>query len=399
MTSGFSDPNNHVPELSPDDDWGDAEAHVAEIPQVTAVLPPRRIVTEIVEDGLRISPNVARDESPETPRRIEVQQINADVVRLEQEEPAPPRVDRVVAFHEKPERTEEEKRPQGERRDWGVAHSGSSKWIYAMGAGVAICVVLGIIALPKINAPNTPRSLPGDGAPAFVREQPPEGIDELNKLLTRQPEAIQIFRAFSQAAHPDEVGPLIRHSDALKETLRQHWKPMQISSQWQVPADAGWIVQELEGHPTALLDVVLPDFSPFRAYFVVESDQLLLDWKASTAFSTATFAELKSGEGDGSEIRGELSVATFYTSVFTEAHYQNLRLTAPDGETAIWCYAPNDSKARAVIAEKFQVGTIIQDQDQAKSAKITLHLVRGPQDALSNQWLIKDVLHLDWVSP
>lgn len=268
-----------------------------------------------------------------------------------------------------------------------------------MGAAVAIVVVLGIMALPKINAPNLPRKLPGDGMPVFEREEKPKGIDELNKLLTRQPEAIQIFRAYSQAAHPDEVSPLIRDSDALKETLRQHWQPMRLSSQWTPADDSGWIVMELEGHPSALLEMALPNFSQFKAYFIADNGRLMMDWKASTAFGTATFDELKSSEGDASEIRGEISVATFYTSVFSEANFQSLRLTSPDGEAAIWCYAPTGSNAHALIARKLQAGTIIQDQDKPGPAKITVCLERGPDGALPNQWVIKDVLHFDWVSP
>lgn len=407
MTSGFFDPNNHVPEVSPDDDWGDTEGHLAEIQQAAGVLPPRRSVTDRssnaaadgAESGLRIEPRLSREEDSEFPSQLEVQEINGTVVRLEQDEPAQPKVDRVVAFHEKPERTEDPQRPRGEGTEWGRVKRGSFKWIYAMGIGVAAAVVLGIAALPKINAPNAPRKLPGNAAPMRPVEEKPEGIEELNRLLTRQPEAMQIFRAYVQAAHPDEVVPLIRDGAALNETLRKRWEPMRISSQWEPAADSGWSVTELEGHPSAILDVALPDHSRFKTYFVADKDQFLIDWKATTAYGTSTFDELKSGEGDGSEIRGEISVATFYTSVFTEAAYQSLRLMSPDGESSLWCYTATGSDAHALIVRKLQPGSIIQDEESKGPVKITVCLERGPEGALPNQWVISQVHHFDWVSP
>ena len=132
MSSSLSDPNNHVPELLPDDGWGDAEAPAA----ATTILPPRRSaadrtgqVTE-VPPGLRIEANVARTESP---LRLEVQRFGADVVRLADTAPAPPRVERLVTFHESPVR-EKNDAELSQTREWGNSSRHPARWM--LGAGV-----------------------------------------------------------------------------------------------------------------------------------------------------------------------------------------------------------------------------------------------------------------------
>src|SRR6478672_1538214 len=66
MNPDFTDPNNHVPEVSPDDGWDDAKGFAASASTPVAILPQRRTAVEraammaVEEDspGLRIEPNV-----------------------------------------------------------------------------------------------------------------------------------------------------------------------------------------------------------------------------------------------------------------------------------------------------------------------------------------------------
>ncbi|MEO5917775.1 MAG: hypothetical protein ABIS50_26320 [Luteolibacter sp.] len=404
MSSGFSDPNNHVPEVTPDDDWGDSDGHVGEINVAVSVLPPRRSVADRAptvaaspENGLRIESSVIRNDTFETPRQLKVQEINGSVVRLEQEDSAPPRVERIVTFHEKPARLDGGKNPRGEGREWGRVHGSSPRWLIGTGAGIAALIVLGMYLLPKINATNAARKTPGSQMPLLEEDESPKVSEQLNWLLERQPEAIRIYRSFTQAAHFDEIIPMIRDGAVMKDTLAKSWQPMTVSSQWAPADDSSWIVVELAGHSCGLLEGNLPDHSKFAAYFINDHNRLLLDWKATTAYGTATFKELESGPCDGSEIRGVLSISTFYTANFPEADYQSFSLASPDEETAIWCYASRSSRDIGKIAQELQTGSIITEPKGPK--KMTLRLKRGPEGALPNQWLIEEMLHVDWVSP
>jgi hypothetical protein len=161
--------------------------------------------------------------------------------------------------------------------------------------------------------------------------------------------------------------------------------------------DPVWTVEEVGGRSCGLLEGTFPDHSAFLAYFINDNGRLLLDWKATGAFGTATFAELEKNEGDGSEIRGEISSAEYYGSVWREAAYQSYRFISSDHETGIWVYARRGGDAEAALSPLLGKGEIIQDAPNAQ--KVTLCLERGPVGSLSNQWLVREMLHKGWVAP
>jgi hypothetical protein len=409
MNPSLTDPNNHVPEVSPDDGWGDAEDFAAS-PATAAptALPPRRTVaerassaaatpSEAAPSGLRIDSNVTRGEQPDPTQRLEVQEITGSVVRLEQVAPSPPKVARQVTFQERPILEKGGKKTRGEGQQWGVARGKPALWIVGAGVVIAMVVVSAMMLLPSINAPNAPRDIPGLPTAGPIEEEPIESVEAMNALLTRQPEAMQIYRSYATASHVDDVIPIIRDGAALTETLREKWRPREISKQWTVDADSSWLVEILGGRACGVLSGKLPDQSAFTAVFTSVDDRLLLDWKATTAFGTATFAELNKSQGNPAEIRGVLSPADFYSFVWPEAEYRSYRFLSPDGENAIWCYALRGSFAEAAITPLFHQGEIIGDVKSSR--RVTVRLEHGPEGSLPNQWLIGDMLHPDWVSP
>lgn len=406
MNSSLLDPNNHVPAVSPDDGWGDAEGiSPATATGAAHVLPPRRTVmdrpstaaTTVAESGqtgLRIGSNVLRGEPKDSPQRLEVQEISGTVVRLDQQVPAPQKVPRQLTFHERPARDASSKKSPDESLQWGIARRRPTHWLLGAGAAVATIVVLAMMLLPAINAPNAPRAAP-DAAP-FVEEKI-EGIEAMNRLLAKQPEALQIFRPYATATRINEILPLLRDGDALKATLQAHWRPLEISKAWEPAADSVWTVLDVPRHPCGMLQGTFPDHSTFTAFFTNDGNQLQLDWKATTAFGTATFGQLASNQGDPAEIRGEISCAEYYSDIFPEVDYQSYRLIAPDGATSIWCYARRGGAADESIAPLLH-----RDEtggDLPRTRRISLRLERGPTGALPNQWSIREMLHIDWVTP
>ncbi len=393
MSSRFSDPNNHVPELSPDDGWGDVKAH----PMPTTVLPPRRSVADRtgpaaeVPQGLRIEPSVARTESG---ARLEVQEIGASVIRLEEVAPAPTKVERQVTFHERPVREKSDVELSGEKRDWGHSHRHPTRWIVGAGVVITAVVIGSMMLLPAINAPNKARALP---AAPIVIEEKLEGMEAMNRMFENQPEAVRIFRSYITATHADEILPLLRGGAALEETLRRQWRPTGIPKAWEPAAESVWTVAQSDEYPYGLLEGTFPDHEPFAAYFTNDGDRLLLDWKATTAFATASFSELEAGQGDPAEIRGMISASVFYGSTWPEADFRSYRLISADGEIAIWCYVRRGSVTEAAIAPLLEKGEIVEEN--VSSRKVTLRLERGPEGALPNQWQVAELLHTGWVNP
>jgi hypothetical protein len=400
MRNRQSDLRSDVPEDSPDGVWEDPKAIPpgGGLPPVS--LPPRRTAAETRPGradpgiGLRIESTLSRSDSS---RRLEVTELGGAVVRLDQAEKAPAKVERQYTFHEKPVLTLARKASAGEGRDWGEVQRHPVRWILGMGGAVTVLIVAVFLLLPLINSTNAPTRDPNALVLTVEEEEEVIGMEALDQMLAQLPDAMQIFRAYAQAVLVDDVVPLIKNGKSMEETLRRHWKPLGIPSSWTPDANSAWSVLELAGRPYGLLEGDLPEHRRFTAYFTRQNGRLVMDWKATVAFGTATFSRLAEGKGDASEIRGEISAADYYNAVWPEDQYRSFRLTSPDGETSIWCYLRIGDAAEAGLAPLFQQGEILGES--VGSLKTTLSLVRGAPESLPNQWLIGEMLRTDWATP
>lgn len=409
MNPSLSDPNNHAPDVSPGDVWGDGEAHISQEILPAAFLPPRRKEPEKAPDptpatgdaGLRIDLSSATRPEPQAAvPHLEVQEISGSVVRLDQPEmpPAGTKVPRhKPVFQKRPGRESLTKHPRGEGRDWGSAHRHPILWLGLASAGIVATVIGGMLLLPKINASVSPGIDSERHMLVVENEENIEGIEALNAIFSMQSEAVQIFAAYSRAADADAVIPLVRDGDALQETIRKHWQPRGLPAQWAPEPSSAWHVLDAGDTPFALIEGNFPDHTRFSAYFVREGARLVLDWKATEGFGSASFEELAKGIGNTAEVRGTISPAEFYSATWPENDFQSYRLVSPDQQTAIWCYARRGDAKGAEISRLFQQGEIIREAQGGR--KITLRLERGTAEALPNQWLIGEMLHIEWIKP
>jgi hypothetical protein len=402
MNARLSDPHQDVPEDSPDGVWEDPEEAARELPK-QVILPARRTLADPPaggapqEIGLRIESNFTRSDLPGPAKGLEVQEIGTSVIRLDQTEPVPPKVERQFKFHERPAREKSGKTGDGEGHHWGGGQRYPVRWILGMGGVVTVLVIAIFLLLPAINSANAPKKNPNEGALRVEEEEKVEGMESLNQLLTQQPEALKVFRAYSQASLAEEVVPLIKDGKALESALRSHWDPLRMPSAWKPDADSAWNVQVLAGQPYGVLEGFFPDHQKFSAYFILEEGRLSMDWKATVGFGTATFAQLSQGKGDASEIRGEISPTDYYNAVWPEGEYRSYRLTSPNEEESIWGYARIGDAASEEVVALFNQGEILGEPQNSR--KVTLRLVRGAEGSLPNQWLIAEMLHIDWATP
>lgn len=346
--------------------------------------------------GLRIESSIRHGEAS-PPSQLEVQEIRSDIVRLEQAEQSPSKPPRQVTFQQLPPTNKDSQTSHGEGANWGAGHHHSTRWLLGSGAAVFAIVVTAMILLPFINKPNAP-TVPRPGAQAKLAGlKETNETDVLRGLFTKQAEALQIFRSYITASNVDEIVPLVRDGATMTELLAKTWQPSTVQKSWSPPADSSWTLAEQNGQAYGILQGTMPDGSKFTAYFSHKNDRLQLDWKATTAYCSATFAQLEKNQGNPAEIRGVISPANFYTAVWPEADYQSYRLLSADGVTFIWCYARRDSPANESITLKLRKSNLTRKLHG--SCKITLQLERGPDGAPPNQWLIGEMLHLDWISP
>jgi hypothetical protein len=408
MQTTGPDSENPIPEASPGDVWDVTDEPPSDGIAFIAPLPRKRRPSEgaaagehvgVGSSGLKISPNLSHVDPLRTPRRIEIHEIKGSVTRLQDENADQPRAEGKIIFREPEAHAEQKQFQSGAGRDWEDAKKSPTRWVLKAGAVVAAAVIFPMALLLTFNAIDAPANAPVKGMSNVVIQEAEkiEGIEDLDQILMKRNEAIQIYQAYAKATHSDGIIPLLRHGVSLGETLRSAWRPLNIAKGWEPDSRTDWVVSEEFGKTCALLQGHLPDQSKFAAYFTNEDNRLALDWKATTAYGTASFKELEVNSGNPDEIRGRISIVEFYTAAWPEADYQSYRFVSPDGENTIWCYARKGETSGASIAELFPKGGILKST--RANLKITLRLARGSADSLPNQWLIKEVIHFGWLAP
>jgi len=229
-------------------------------------------------------------------------------------------------------------------------------------------------------------------------EEDKAALGSWNALVIRQQEAEQVFRAFASATAVEDILPLVRDWRGVESLVRTNRRPARVSKAWVPPSNTLWSVMDNDGCFFGLLEGFLPDYSAFGAYVVMADKQLFLDWKATTAYGTATFDDLERQQGDPAEIRARIIMSGFFTATFPEAEYQSYQLLSPDNSRTIWGYARRGTAADAALATILQLDGI-PETTVVPPQKVTVRLDHGPAGALPNQWLIGEILHKDWITP
>lgn len=364
------------------------------------VLPPRRVAPIPVQDdesiGLRIGP--ASQQSPDADESragtIEIVEHNQSVTRLGKESHERVKAPGEIKFVERASRSEMQRRHRGETEAWGKDQPYPVRWIVGSFLGVLVCAVLGFVVVSAVNQNDVPKR-----DPVLV----PAAADSVDagkdlvaeELINSSKEASQIFESFVRAKTTREIMPLIRNAPGVGLLIKKANKTINAPSDWKVDESAEWVV-DVDGEiPIATLSGTLPDGDGFHAYFTHEDDNLLMDWKATTAYSTATFIDLRRGEGNASEIRGFLEPSVFYTPSLPEADFQSFSFVSPDGYEAVWVYVKRGSELCDQLVGYFSKGVIIDESIKRKP--LTLALEQGPEGSLPNQWLVSFILAEEWI--
>ncbi len=407
--AGFEDPNNHVPPVTPVDDWGDEAG--SDVP----VLPKRRAADEKPagyaapaddEKGVKIGVRVIeRAEDREQRGPIQRLEIQEHVPKLQTSQPAP--LPKIVPKQviEKPEpaagEPEEEqwigRAPESE--NWGRQKPASMRWIVISGLLLAVAVIAGVLILPHTGWKNErgtrtnfsklevfdPPMLETKDKDSLTLE---EGIEDKAKIL---------IEAFAKATSPDQVLPLVRDRERVETALRERWKPMDVPSNWHVPDDSKWEILKAGKRDYGFLSGLLPDITPFRFYIVQQGDKALLDWEATSGYAETTFENLSKKQGEGGITRGFVSPGDLYTFSMPEKDYQCYRITSPDAQISIWGYVKRQDPVAEQLAALFLPGVI--PREILSEYPVTLKLAKAPEESLKNQWIITEMLHMEWISP
>lgn len=286
---------------------------------------------------------------------------------------------------------------QRESNSWGEAKGAhSSKWILYSAVGIVLVMALAVFlnqrAAKRVAGKPEP-SLTGP-AEAKVVEDDPKPAD----LLTgRQKEGIGIYAAFATATSLEDFSAYLYSSDTTIPIIEKYWEPSSVSKNWRPTDDSKWTVFEQEGVIFATLEGINADYSRFLAFFRYEESGIKLDWKATVGYCSDSFEELGSGkgDGDGSEIRVWLSPSDFYTTVFPEGEFQSYRLKSPEDDHTLWGYANMEGELQQALRELFLPSQITGEMQS--EVQVVLKIEPGPDGVLPNQWIITELIRLNWL--
>lgn len=403
VSSGWDDP-----------DWvGDPECgpqvpqpEAPPVRQARAILPEPRHLAEPAraprQEGLRIDSRIS-DKAQKPPvdgRRIELTEHGRGVVRLESEQAAAP----VPRMEPTPSLQVLTPRPRSRSRaandEWGGVVGHSTRWIWWAGGGVVALVLAGLAIQPLLVDKNQERTsepylsvqvvddlVPVEDPTVYFSENPAQVITEIQ----------QTVETYARATTLEQVMPVIRHADALKERLSGLWQPWHVPSDWTVSPNDEISYASVGKLPYAILAGTLPDFSRYQICLVREGGRMLVDWEATLGLGSRTFGELKDPAVRTAEMRVVVSQAGFYTQAYPESQYRAYKLSSLSGDDILWGYVPRDSPAAATLAEIFNEQAMFSDKPEQQAMR--LRLSRGSPDATPTQWLVLDVLHKGWVTP
>lgn len=289
---------------------------------------------------------------------------------------------------------------RGERKDWGEERGrGSSKWMVYSGLGIVALIILTVV-LSQMGGYEDIRE---SDESLYSRLKPAEEMssDEskdlqvLEALTNSQGEAKELFSEFAAATSIEDFSETIFNKDRVLPLLEERWASLETGKDWVPGDEAIWSVLQHDGERYGLLVGKLPDFSDFTAFFRNTEAGFKIDWKATTGYGTATFDEMKSGVGDGSEIRAYISLADFYTFALPEEKFRAFRLASPDGTSNLWAYTLRGSELDEKIQKLFTPSQITGEAQT--EARVTLRLEPGPEDGLKNQWKARELISLSWL--
>ena len=410
MTTNLLDPNNHAPPVAAADMWNDVD----ELPSLThepvgVILPNKRERAvpapshtgsiDAPPPGLRINVISAARQSTTTAAvsaapAVTINEYGGEIVRLEQAQtkglfqatkaiPAQP----LVAVPNTRDL-------QGEGHDWGRTSPNPLRWLILAGAGVGGVLVA---ALATQELLLTPKPRAQITCPELVETPPIAQIHGFELDGPCEENARALLATYAKTTSPDAVLPLIRDAPRLTSRLTQDWQPWQVPADWSPNRNATWRVSADGGKSHGCLSGRRPDYTSYQVFFVLEGEALRIDWEATEGLGDSNFSMLTRGRGAGGVIRSYVTPENFYSLVFPETQFRSYKLMAADHEQVVWGYVKLGDSAAAALFKVFESAE--NDGISATEQAVTLRLTTPPAGAQKNQWLIGEMLHIDWVSP
>lgn len=344
-------------------------------------------------DPGRLRERMANTKEPREPKPEEV-------VRLQPERMTGLMPEQTVTYADLVHDEKKKVRAPGEFLDWGSGRRLSSmRWLYVSASVVALLLVgamYWMLALarqaPKVN----PIGMPKLTIEPRV-EEPRE--EHIANLLGSADAARELFGVYLRCATAAELEPLLRRDPGVMLLVERHHRLANLPRGWKVPDDSKWEVHTDHDPVYGVLSGYFPDDAPFAVFMTLEEGKLAIDWKSTSAYSTASFAKLAAGQGSGEEIRTWIEPAVYYSAGYPESEYKAYRLYGTLDDPPVWGYAKLDGEVGRQLADTFKKRLIVESGSKPKPRRYLVQLQRTSAGALPNQWEISRLLHDGWLVP
>lgn len=263
---------------------------------------------------------------------------------------------------------------------------------------LVVAAVLAAVAVVVLRDENHGRAEEGE-ARSQARLEEREAAAELERWIEatgdHTPRVKEALRAYAAATTVEEARPLIRASQRDSELLEQRWQPLVLR-----PGAAEESSIELHSSPERdwiSVDVETDDFREQQLVYIVDGDELQLDWRASFEVGEVEFSELRSLPDDAEVSMYVIAKpVVFSTPLFPEDEWHCFELSERFGDGFVWGFFRRNSAVDEEMAGIMRRDTVLFHQVRMKDLRLRL---RRPPGLPPGQFEIVAIDGSGWIEP
>ena len=311
---------------------------------------------------------------------------------------------RPVTVREQVERLKSDGKDEKDEDKWGQKKNrrSGSPWMLWVILGLVIPIIL--VGLILVSRNGNAGSGGGNGEMGLdfntlsgSEEGQPEDwfMENSGEALSRTMEILE--RVSEEGLTLEKVQPLVRgggQAELLMTLIREgKWagfdtsKPTAIRAGYGSSSGIGYI--SLEG--------VRKDFRNFRAYFVREGGEILLDVEATEAMSGVPVSELP-GETLGGDtlVRCWIAKEPGFDARSDEKVYSWFQILGPDKVDFAWAYCQRGNPVDEELRKELNYGRLIGER--ADYVRATVKIGNAP-NFREDEFILKEIVADEWVLP
>ena len=311
--------------------------------------------------------------------------------------------------HVKPERGAEMKKPapkpakKSKEAEWaGKKIQVNWRWAALISFGLTATVIGSLAVVDTLSRVRANEGLPT--LPELEVQVDREQIADRAGFLTENPgdlfdEAADLLARYAAARTPEEALPTLRSSQRQeKEKFARHWVPWANRPMLERSDQLQYAIAADQAPPFLTLLGLKSDYSRFTAYFTRENGKLRIDWEATEMFSDIPIGQLpKSPPTCPAVIRCQVREKPFYTRSLPEERYRSYLIENPRTTEFVWGYAERDGEADMKLQGALIAGAAFLEHNEAE--RLTVLVSTPKQRETNSQFLITEMLHIEWVLP